>query len=56
MAKIALDQKSSGDSFYTAKVATARFYFGRLFPETEALYISARSGAGNLLELHADLF
>ena len=56
MAKISLEKKSSEDSFYTAKLATARFYFSRLFPETESLYISARSGASNLLDLDADLF
>jgi alkylation response protein AidB-like acyl-CoA dehydrogenase len=55
MAKIAL-VKQEQDPFYEAKLATARFYFGRLFPETEALLLSVRSGAGNLLALSADLF
>jgi alkylation response protein AidB-like acyl-CoA dehydrogenase len=55
MSKIAL-AKQGQDSFYTAKLATARFYFGRLFHETEALFPSMRSGAGNLLSLQADLF
>ncbi len=54
-AKIALE-KAPADSFYVAKLATARFYFGRLFTETESLILSARSGASNLLELDADLF
>ena len=44
------------DPFYKAKLATARFYFGRLIHETEALVPSVRSGAGNLLSLEADLF
>ena len=56
MAKIALDQPSSDVSFYTAKLATARFYFSRLFPETESLVKSARSGAHNLLALEAAQF
>jgi hypothetical protein len=56
MAKLALEQEAAKDPFYTSKLATARFYFGRLLPETEALYLSASSGASNLLDLQADLF
>ncbi len=56
MAKIALEKQDSGDSFYKAKLATARFYFARLLPETAMLIRQARSGAANLLTLEADLF
>jgi alkylation response protein AidB-like acyl-CoA dehydrogenase len=56
MAKLSLDQPTSEVSFHTAKLATARFYFSRLFPETEALVKSARSGAHNLLALEAAQF
>ena len=56
MAKIALEQEAPVDPFYKAKLATARFYFSRLFSETESLLLSARSGASNLLDLEADLF
>ncbi len=56
MAKIALAKKDSGDKFYEAKLATARFYFARLYPETAMLIRQARSGASNLLALDADLF
>jgi hypothetical protein len=56
MAKLALGHPSSDVSFYTAKLITARFYFSRLFPETEALVRSARSGAANLLALEAAQF
>ncbi len=56
MAKIALAKRDSGDGFYTAKLATARFYFARLLPETAMLIRQARSGAANLLDLDADLF
>jgi alkylation response protein AidB-like acyl-CoA dehydrogenase len=56
MAKIALAKQDSGDRFYEAKLATARFYFARLYPETAMLIRQARSGAGNLLALDADLF
>jgi alkylation response protein AidB-like acyl-CoA dehydrogenase len=56
MAKIALAKKDSGDKFYESKLATARFYFARLYPETAMLIRQARSGASNLLALDADLF
>jgi butyryl-CoA dehydrogenase len=56
MAKIALAKQDSGDNFYKAKLATARFYFARLLPETAMLIRQARSGAANLTALDADLF
>ena len=57
MAKIALDEaRHRGDGFYKAKLATARFYYARLLPETAMLIRQARSGAANLLDLEAELF
>jgi len=56
MAKIALAKLDSGDGFYRAKLATARFYYARLLPETAALIRQARSGAATLLDLEAELF
>ncbi len=56
MAKIALEKEGSGDNFYKAKLATARFYFGRLLPETAMLIRQARSGSDNLMALDAALF
>ncbi|MFA7269547.1 MAG: acyl-CoA dehydrogenase C-terminal domain-containing protein [Sterolibacterium sp.] len=56
MAKIALEKLDSGDPFYKAKLATARFYYARLLPETAMLIRQARSGAANLLDLEAELF
>ena len=56
MAKIALARLDSGDNFYKAKLATARFYFARLLPETAMLIRQARSGAKPLLDLEAELF
>ena len=56
MAKIALEKQNSGDKFYTSKLATARFYFARLLPETAMLIRQARSGSANLMALEADLF
>lgn len=56
MAKIALGKQDSDDPFYKAKLATARFYFARLLPETAMLIRQARSGASSLMALEADLF
>ena len=53
---IALAKKDSGDKFYESKLATARFYFARLYPETAMLIRQARSGSANLLAMDADLF
>ena len=44
------------DPFYRAKLAVARFYFGRLAPETAHLIRSARSGAANVMDLPNELF
>lgn len=56
MAKIALEKQQSSDTFYRSKLATARFYFARLLPETATLIQQARSGSANLMTLDADLF
>jgi hypothetical protein len=56
MAKIALDKAGSGDTFYVAKLATARFYFAKLMPETASLMRTARAGSKSLMELEAALF
>ena len=56
MAKVALERKDSGDPFYTAKLATARFYFQKLLPETAGLIRSARSGSASLMALDEALF
>ena len=42
--------------FKAAKRETARFYFARLLPRTQAHAAAMRSGAGNLLGLDAALF
>ncbi|MBV8034105.1 acyl-CoA dehydrogenase C-terminal domain-containing protein [Roseateles sp.] len=55
-AKIALDKKDSGDPFYTAKLATARFYFAKLLPETASLIRSCRAGLAPLMEMDEALF
>jgi hypothetical protein len=56
MAKIALEKSSSDDDFYQAKLGVARFYFARLLPETAMLIRQARSGAGTLMAMDANLF
>ena len=56
MAKIALAKEGSGDPFYAAKLATARFYFAKLLPETASLIRTARAGKGSLMALDAALF
>jgi alkylation response protein AidB-like acyl-CoA dehydrogenase len=56
MAKIALEKKDSGDPFYAAKLATARFYFAKLLPETAALIRSARAGLAPLMAMDEALF
>ena len=56
MAKVALAKQDSGDTFYIAKLATARFYFARLLPETASLIRTARAGSASVMELDAALF
>ena len=56
MAKIALEKQGDGDPFYRAKLATARFYFAKLLPETASAIRTARAGSGVLMELEAELF
>ena len=56
MARVALDKAGSGDPFYAAKLATARFYFARLLPETAGLVRSARSGVAPLMAMDEAMF
>ncbi|MFZ2649836.1 MAG: acyl-CoA dehydrogenase C-terminal domain-containing protein [Burkholderiaceae bacterium] len=56
MAKVALAKLDSGDPFYKAKLATARFYFAKLLPETAGLIRSARAGLAPLMEMDEALF
>ncbi|MBT9500328.1 MAG: acyl-CoA dehydrogenase C-terminal domain-containing protein [Burkholderiaceae bacterium] len=56
MAKVALEKQGSGDPFYKAKLATARFYFAKLLPETAGLIRSARAGLAPLMEMEEAFF
>jgi alkylation response protein AidB-like acyl-CoA dehydrogenase len=55
MAQVALKEIAAGntDSFYLAKLQTARFYFAKLFPETATAMRTARSGARVLMDTDA---
>ena len=60
MARVALDRIAADgdavDPFYRSKLATARFYFAKLQPETAALMRTARAGAATLMALEPELF
>jgi alkylation response protein AidB-like acyl-CoA dehydrogenase len=56
MAKVALEKQGSGDTFYVAKLHTARFYFAKLLPETAGLIRSARAGLAPLMAMDEALF
>jgi alkylation response protein AidB-like acyl-CoA dehydrogenase len=60
MAQVALDRIAADgeavEPFYRSKVATARFYFAKLQPETAMLIRTARAGAKPVMELDAELF
>jgi alkylation response protein AidB-like acyl-CoA dehydrogenase len=45
---------ANGDTdFYNAKLATARFYFAKLYPESASLLNQIRAGSSSLMELDA---
>jgi hypothetical protein len=48
--------KQDEDAFYRAKLATIRFYFAKLLPETAMLIRRARSGAQPLMAMDETLF
>lgn len=55
MAKVALEKEST-DDFYKAKLATARFYFAKLLPETAGYILQARAGNVTLQGMQDDWF
>ena len=56
MANVALANEAGGDPFYRAKLATARFYFAKLLPETAGLIRTARAGLAPLMAMDEALF
>ncbi|MGH8460908.1 MAG: acyl-CoA dehydrogenase C-terminal domain-containing protein, partial [Stenotrophobium sp.] len=55
-AGVALKKVDSGDAFYKSKLATARFYFAKLYPESAAMIKQVRSGSAPMMEMDAALF
>lgn len=50
------EEGSLRTAFYTAKLATARFFMDRMLPETEFRFRALSSGASNLMSLDVDAF
>ncbi|MBK70316.1 MAG: acyl-CoA dehydrogenase [Euryarchaeota archaeon] len=53
MAKISLEKK--GEPFYDAKIASARYFFKRIFPETVGLAARIQSGHKNLMDYPVEM-
>ena len=56
MAKVALANAASADPVYASKLATARFYFAKLQPETAMLIRTARAGSAPVMNVDEALF
>ena len=56
MADVAQRSLQTDPHFYSAKLATARFFFSRLLPRTSSLEQSIRAGSESLFELDAASF
>ena len=59
MAKVALEKQAAGEgdpAFWTAKLATGRFYMARQLPATALHLARIQSGAAPVMELDAALF
>jgi hypothetical protein len=56
MAQVAEHKHAEDESFYGAKLATARFYFSRLLPRILSLEQSIRAGSSSLFGLEAEQF
>ena len=54
MAKVCLQKK--GEPFYDAKLASARFFFKRIFPETVSLAAKIQSGPKALMDYPVEMF
>ena len=60
MAKVAQAKLAAGadgrERFYDTKLKTARFYFTKLLPQVNALFLSINAGAKPLMDIDADAF
>ena len=52
----AIEKKNADHDFYHAKLATARFYYAKLLPETFSLVAAIKTGAAPIMDLEAELF
>jgi hypothetical protein len=55
MAEVSINKPEATDPIYASKVATARFYFQRVLPQTAALRAEIRAGSSALMEPALDL-
>ena len=56
MAAIAIAKKDNSDDFYTAKLATARFYYAKMLPETLSLIAIIKNGSNPAMAMDEHLF
>jgi hypothetical protein len=56
MAQVAFKNAESSDPIYASKIATARFYYQRLLPQTAALCGEIRAGSSALMAPALELF
>jgi alkylation response protein AidB-like acyl-CoA dehydrogenase len=54
MAKVCLERQ--GEPFYDAKLASARFFFKRIYPETVSLAAKIQSGPKTMMDYPAEMF
>jgi hypothetical protein len=58
-AKIATDRLGDGTddaAFYTAKLATASFFFDRILPQATAAFLAIKTGKRSTMALELDAF
>ena len=51
-----LGEGTADADFYKTKLATARFFFDRILPETAALFLKIKSGKASMMALEEDAF
>ncbi|MDR6790364.1 alkylation response protein AidB-like acyl-CoA dehydrogenase [Sphingomonas sp. BE138] len=56
IARRRLDEGTDEQAFYTAKLATANFFFDRILPQATAAFLTIKSGKRSLMALAADAF
>jgi len=56
MAVAATQTSDYGDAFVAAKLATAKFFFARIFPELDLLAARVESGSTTLMAMDDDWF